>query len=178
MPRLFHLFIDILTTESFHLLCKEDFRGLWPGPWRGILWKIPSPQWGQDLPRTKRAIPPCQRYSWDNLAFPVSLLSSLSMRDGNMACNRLALCLHSGIEAFSSFWALWYSCPRSTISTGIQLTRLLAGFSLFLKKPMHFNPLQVLADFFPRQPHGCLFTAHLQWVYNRRLKTFSQTVQS
>lgn len=36
MPRLFHLFIDILTTGSFHLLCKEDFRGLWPGPWEPL----------------------------------------------------------------------------------------------------------------------------------------------
>lgn len=53
MPRLFHLFIDILTTGSFHLLCKEDFKGLWPGPWK-IFYKSFSAQ-------DKKAVPPCWR---------------------------------------------------------------------------------------------------------------------
>lgn len=38
---------------------------------------------------------------------------------------------------------------------------------------MHFNPLQVPGDFFPRQPEGSLLTAHLQLVYHERLKSVS-----
>lgn len=53
MLRLFRLFIDILTTGSFHLLCKEDVRELGQGFERHSI-KEPQSLWGQDLPRIKR----------------------------------------------------------------------------------------------------------------------------
>lgn len=53
MLRLFHLFIDILTTGSFHLLCKEDVRELGQGFERHSI-KDSQSLWGQDLPGIKR----------------------------------------------------------------------------------------------------------------------------
>lgn len=60
MLRLFHLFIDILTTGSFHLLCKEDVRELGLGFERYSLEDSQS-LCGQGLPRIKKALPPCWR---------------------------------------------------------------------------------------------------------------------
>lgn len=53
MLRLFRLFIDISTTGSFHLLCKEDVRELGQGFERQSI-RDSQFLWGQDLPRMKR----------------------------------------------------------------------------------------------------------------------------
>lgn len=106
---------------------------------------------------------------------------SISMRDGNMACNRLALCLHSGIEAFSLthlLWALWYFCPRSTISIGVQLTRLLAGFSLFFwKTPCTLTHCRSLVIFFPdNQTAVCLLPTYMSWEIENSLRLFNPSL--
>lgn len=100
MLRLFHLFIDILTTGSFHLLCKEDVRELGLGFERYPI-KDSQSLWGQDLPRIKRLF----LLAGDNLK--KALISSFlhfghpKYKDGNMACNKLVANLHSGFEASS-----------------------------------------------------------------------------
>lgn len=129
MPRLFHLFIDILTTGPYHLLCMKDFRGLWPNPLGAFGERFLDPSKARICPGQRGYSSLTEVLIKDNLSFPVSVLSSQSMRDGNVVWNWLALCLHSAIEAFSLTHLLW-ACPRSTISTEIQPTGLLAEFSL------------------------------------------------